>query len=83
MAEAILNAPGVVASIGQRVAAGVTQHVGVNRKGEAGALTDALDQPIDASGVNGPPRSVASTKVETEDCRRSSRSARTSSPRSG
>jgi hypothetical protein len=32
-----------VASIGQGVAAGVAQYVGVNRKCEAGAGTDALD----------------------------------------
>jgi hypothetical protein len=37
MAEPILDAPRVVAGIGQRVAAGVPEHVNVDRKGEAGA----------------------------------------------
>jgi hypothetical protein len=37
MAEPILNAARVVASIGQGVAAGVTQHMRVNREGQFGA----------------------------------------------
>jgi hypothetical protein len=36
--------------IGQRIAAGVAQHVDVNLEREAGAFTDALDQPIDGIG---------------------------------
>ena len=44
MAEPIPNAPRVVACIGQGVAAGVAQHVRVDRKGESGAGADALDQ---------------------------------------
>jgi len=47
MAEPILNAPRVVAGICQRIAAGVPQHVGVDRKGEAGANTDTLDEFVD------------------------------------
>jgi hypothetical protein len=36
---------------GERVAAGVAQHVNVNRKGEAsGARTDALNHPVDGIG---------------------------------
>jgi hypothetical protein len=50
MAEPILNAPGVVARIGQRVAAGMAEHVNVNRKGEAGARADALDEFVDRIG---------------------------------
>jgi hypothetical protein len=65
MAEPILNPPRVVASIGQGITAGMSQHVSMDRKGEA----------------NGPPRSVAKMKAESGDCRRSTRSARTSSPR--
>jgi hypothetical protein len=42
MAEPILNAPRVVASIGQGVAAGVAQHVNVHGDSEGGALADAL-----------------------------------------
>jgi hypothetical protein len=38
MAEPILNASRVVADIGQGIAAGVPEHVGVNRKGEASTL---------------------------------------------
>jgi hypothetical protein len=50
MAEPVLDSPRVVARIRQGVAAGAPRHVGVNRKGEAGALADALDQPIDGVG---------------------------------
>jgi hypothetical protein len=46
MAEPILNPSRVAARIHLGVAAGVAQHVGVDRKGEAGADTDALNQPI-------------------------------------
>jgi hypothetical protein len=38
---------------------------------------------LTASAVKGPPRSVAKTKLLSGDCRRSSRSALISSPRSG
>jgi hypothetical protein len=44
MAELVLNAPRIVAGIGQRTAARMTQHVRVNRKSEAGASADALDE---------------------------------------
>jgi hypothetical protein len=56
--------------------------VGVHREGEAGARADALDRRLTASGVHGPPRSVANTKALSGNRRRSSRKARTSSPRS-
>jgi hypothetical protein len=46
MAEPILNGPRVAAGIGQGVAAGVPEHVGMDGKGEASARTDALDEPI-------------------------------------
>jgi hypothetical protein len=39
MAEPILNAPCVVASIGRGIAAGMPEHVGVDRKGEARSRT--------------------------------------------
>jgi hypothetical protein len=42
-----------------------------------------LMRRLTASVVNGPPRSVANTKLESGNCRRSSRKARISSPRSG
>ena len=55
MAEPIVNAPRVVAGVGQGVAASVPEHVGVSRKGEAGAPADAFDQPIDGVGRKGAP----------------------------
>jgi hypothetical protein len=36
-----------LADIDQGVAAGVAQHMGVDRKGEAGAHADALDESVD------------------------------------
>jgi hypothetical protein len=39
-------------------------------RGGRGALADALDQPVDESGVNRPGRSVAQTKAESGDCLR-------------
>ena len=62
MAEPILDASRVVARIGQRIAADMPQHVGVDRKGEAGTRTMRLISRLTASGVNGPPHSVANTK---------------------
>ena len=50
MAEPVLNAVGVVASIGQRVATGVPEHVSVDRKGESSTRADALDEPVDRIG---------------------------------
>jgi hypothetical protein len=38
VAEPVLDAPRVMARIGQGIAARVPQHVGVDRKGEASAL---------------------------------------------
>jgi hypothetical protein len=50
MAEPVLDASRVVAGVGQGVAAGMAEHVSVDRKGEAGAAADALAQPIDGIG---------------------------------
>jgi hypothetical protein len=44
MPKPILNCPRVVTCIGQRVAAGVPQHVDVNLEWEARALADAHSQ---------------------------------------
>jgi hypothetical protein len=55
MAEPILNAPRIVARIRQHAAAGVAQHVGVHRKGEAGVgrLTGVEgERPVPAPGDN-------------------------------
>ena len=43
MAQPVLNCPCIMPRIGQRVAAGVLQHVDVNLEWEARALADALD----------------------------------------
>jgi len=59
--EPSLQRPRVVAGIGQREAAGVAQHVRVNRERHVGALAEALDQVQKLLGVNGPPRSEANT----------------------
>ena len=50
MTKPILNCSCVMPGVGQRVAAGVPQHVDVNLKREARTLADALDQAIDSVG---------------------------------
>jgi hypothetical protein len=45
MAEPSLDRPGVVALVGQRVAAGVAQHVGMGLDLKLGASRRALDHP--------------------------------------
>jgi hypothetical protein len=50
MAEPILDCPGVVAGVRQRVSAAVPQHVGMDQEVEAGALPNALDQAVDRIG---------------------------------
>jgi hypothetical protein len=57
-----LNSPGVVASVGQRVAAGVPQHVGVRLDLQIGAGRGALDQRAKPAVVKGDPRSLTKTK---------------------
>src|SRR5262249_54849865 len=47
MAKPILQCPGVVASIGQCIAACMPQRVAVYRKGEASAFANALYKTID------------------------------------
>jgi hypothetical protein len=83
MAEIGLQGSGIDALIGQGVAAGVPEHMGVHTlkliPASAPARARSLANP---DGVNGPPRSEAKMKGEA-DWRLSSRSARSSSPRSG
>jgi len=50
MTEPVLNCSRVVPFVGKRIAAGVAKHVHVNVEREAGALADALDQPINRIG---------------------------------
>ena len=45
-----LNAPRLMHHIGQGVATGMTQHVGMNREGQTSAFTDSLDLSIDGVG---------------------------------
>src|SRR6516164_2520591 len=56
MAQPVLNCPCIMPRIGQRVAAGVPQHVDVNLEWKAGALADALDQATD--GISGERRTA-------------------------
>jgi hypothetical protein len=50
MAEPVLYRPGVVAGIGQGVAAAVAQHMDVNREGQPGADADRLNLTVDGIG---------------------------------
>jgi hypothetical protein len=53
-----LDRPGVVALVGQRVAAGVAQHVGMRFDLQIGAGRGALDHAGKPAVVNGDPRSL-------------------------
>src|SRR5262245_7132829 len=48
--EICLQRPRVVASVGERVAGSVAQHVRMDGKGHASALTDAAEQSVEALG---------------------------------
>jgi hypothetical protein len=62
MAEPVLNSPRIVAVIRQLIAAGVAQHVDVDRgNGIPARAPMRLIIRLTASVVNGPPRSVAKT----------------------
>jgi hypothetical protein len=50
VAKPILNAPRVVAGVGEGIATGMAQHVGVDGEGKTGAHADALDQAINRTG---------------------------------
>jgi hypothetical protein len=55
VAEIVLDGPGVVAVVGEFVAASVPQHVDVNREAELGPLANVLDlsiEPVPRSLVN-------------------------------
>jgi hypothetical protein len=47
MAEPVLNSPRIVAVVGQLIAAGVAQHMDVDRERQPRTPTNALDKPID------------------------------------
>jgi hypothetical protein len=82
MAQPVLDCPGVVAGVRQRVSASVAEHVRMHQEIEAGALADALDQAVD--GIRGE-RATAfgETNPLSGNWRRSSRRALISSPRRG
>jgi hypothetical protein len=50
VSEPILDSACIVPLVRKCVPTGVPQHVGVNLEGEAGALANALDQPINGIG---------------------------------
>jgi hypothetical protein len=77
-----LNAPRVVVSIGQGVAAGVAEHVGVHRKGKTGARADALDVTVDGIGCERIIAFGAEDEAAVRELPAQLASARTSSPRS-
>ena len=54
MTKPILDRARIVALVRQRVAATMAEHVGVDREGEAGALTNALKMPIDCISCKWP-----------------------------
>ena len=57
---------GVVAGVGEGVAAGVAQHVDVDRKGLLARAPMRLISRFTAAEVKRPPRSVANTKPNRE-----------------
>jgi hypothetical protein len=59
VAKVMLQRPGVVAIVGELIAAGVTQHVRMDAKWHLGGLSKTLDKPMEADW--GPPRSDMNT----------------------
>jgi hypothetical protein len=83
MAEPCLQRPRIVPGVRQGEAARVPQHVAMDRECQTSTRAYTFDETVDGVLVNGPPRSVANTKPLSGNCRRSSRNALISSPRSG
>src|SRR5713101_5412209 len=54
VAQVLLDRPRVVPLIGQLETAGVAEHVGMNREGEAGSLADARHELPDGRGGERP-----------------------------
>jgi len=50
--EIVLQRAGVVAIVGQFEAAGMSEHVRMDRKWHVGGLTEALDEVMEANGVD-------------------------------
>src|SRR5262249_33953474 len=81
--EPSLQGPGVVTIIGQFEPAGMAKHVRVDREWHLGGLPEALDEPMEPNGTDGPAASETNTWASLGYSRRSLRSARISSPRIG
>src|SRR5262249_2458339 len=52
--EVVLQGPRVVAIIGQLEPAGMAKHVRVDREWHLGGLPEALDEPVETGGADGP-----------------------------
>jgi hypothetical protein len=65
MAEIGLQCAGIDALVGQRIAAGMAQHVREDLEADLGLIAGA-GQLANPDGVNGPPRSEANTKGEAD-----------------
>jgi hypothetical protein len=83
VAEPSLDRPCAVALVGERVAAGVTEHVRMRLELEAGAGGGTLDHSGKGRRREGEPRSLTKTKGDGALSRWSRRRARSSSPTNG
>ena len=61
MTEIMLERASIVAIVRKLVSAGVPEHVWVDAEWHLGGLTEALDEPVEAYGLIGPPRSETNT----------------------
>ena len=61
MPEVVLQGARVVAIIGELEPTGMAKHVRVDREWHLGGLAEALDEPVEADGLMGPPRSETNT----------------------
>jgi hypothetical protein len=60
--QPILDTSRIMPRVGQRITAGMPQHMNVDADAQFGALTNRFTRRLTASVVNGPSRSVAKTK---------------------
>ena len=52
MSEVVLKRPGIMPIVGELVAAGMPEHVRVDREGHSGGLTKPLHEPMEADGAH-------------------------------
>jgi hypothetical protein len=57
----MLERASIVAIVRKLVSAGVPEHVWVDAEWHLGGLTEALDEPVEAYALIGPPRSETNT----------------------